>query len=84
VVASRVGGIQDQLVDGESGLLIDPADYQAFGEAVVGLIADPARAERMGRAAQERVRAEFLGVRHLTQYVDLFERLTTELVPQIR
>jgi trehalose synthase len=84
VVASRVGGIQDQLVDGESGVLVDPADYQAFGEAVLGLIADPARAERIGRAAQERVREQFLGARHLTQYVDLFERLTTEPVPQVR
>jgi trehalose synthase len=84
VVASRVGGIQDQLVDGESGVLVDPADHKAFGAAVLSLIGDPARADRMGRAARERVRREFLGVRHLTQYVDLFERLTTEGAPQIR
>ena len=42
VVASRVGGIQDQIVDGESGLLIDdPLDLDAFGAAFRGLIADP-------------------------------------------
>jgi trehalose synthase len=32
VVASRIGGIQDQIVDGESGLLIDdPHDLEQFG-----------------------------------------------------
>jgi trehalose synthase len=75
VVASRVGGIQDQIVDGESGLLVDPTDLEAFGAAVLGLVRDPERARRMGDAAMERVRREFLGVRHLTQYVDLIERL---------
>jgi trehalose synthase len=84
VVASRVGGIQDQIVDGESGVLVDPADHRSFGQALVALIGDPARADLMGRAAQERVREEFLGVRHLAQYVDLFERLITEPVQQIR
>lgn len=75
VVAGRVGGIQDQIVDGESGLLVDPADLPAFGAAVVGLLLDPERARRMGAAAQERVRGDFLGARHLEQYVALFEPL---------
>ncbi len=44
VVASRVGGIQDQVEDGETGLLIDdPHDLQAFGDAVVGLLGDRER-----------------------------------------
>jgi len=75
VVASRVGGIQDQIVEGESGLLVDPLDLAAFGEAVLVLLADEARARQIGAAARERVRDEFLGARHLTQYVDLFERV---------
>ncbi|MEA2404694.1 MAG: trehalose synthase [Thermoleophilaceae bacterium] len=75
VVASRVGGIQDQIADGESGILVDPGDLNGFGAAVSGLLGDRTRAEHMGAAAQARVRGEFLGVRHLTQYVDLFERV---------
>jgi trehalose synthase len=75
VVASRVGGIQDQIVDGESGVLVDPTDIVGFGATVRELVLDPARRERLGAAAQQRVRDEFLGVRHLTQYVDLFERV---------
>jgi trehalose synthase len=73
VVASAVGGVQDQIVDGESGLLVDPDDLDSFARAVTGLLADPARAEWMGHNARERVRGAFLGARHLEQYVDLFE-----------
>jgi trehalose synthase len=73
VVAGAVGGIQDQIVDGESGLLVDPEDLTRFADAVVGLLGDPARAEWMGHNARERVRGAFLGARHLEQYVDLFE-----------
>jgi trehalose synthase len=72
VVASRIGGIQDQIVDGESGVLLnDPADLVATAAAIDGLLADRARAERIGRAAQERVRDKFLATRHLVQYVAL-------------
>ena len=76
VVASRVGGIQDQIVDDESGVLIDdPRDLAAFGNDVASLLGDGERAVKMGTAARERVRTEFLGPRHLLQYLDLFERL---------
>jgi trehalose synthase len=73
VVASAIGGIQDQIVDGESGLLVQPDDLDGFADAVIGLLQDPGRAEWMGHNAHERVRGAFLGARHLEQYVDLFE-----------
>ena len=76
VVASRIGGIQDQIIDGESGLLIDdPSDLRVFGEAVRSLLVDPQRARQMGEEAQRRVRDDFLAVRGLLQYLDLIERL---------
>ena len=76
VVASRIGGIQDQIADDETGILLDdPADLSAYAEAVVGLLNDPQRAQRIGRQAQERVRDEFLAVRSLIQYIDLIERV---------
>jgi trehalose synthase len=76
VVAGRVGGIQDQIVDGESGVLVDdPADLVAVGAAVDGLLEDPGRAQAIGEAARERVRTSFLGTRHLVQYMSLIERL---------
>lgn len=76
VVASRIGGIQDQISDGETGVLVDdPTDLEAYGAAVLGLLQEPDRAERIGAAARERVRDEFLGARHLMQYLELIEAL---------
>lgn len=78
VVASRIGGIQDQIVNGETGVLIsDPLDLEEFGGAVVDLLAKPDKAERIGSAARERVRDAFLGPRHLMQYVELIGKLLT-------
>jgi trehalose synthase len=72
VVASRVGGIQDQIQDGVTGILLDdPRDLDAFAAAVVRLLADPDAARLMGERARERVRAEFLAPRHLLQYLEL-------------
>ncbi len=73
VVASNVGGIQDQIEDGHTGYLVDPTDLAAFGDRVNRLLADPHAAERMGEAAQTRVRDLFLGPRHLGQYVELLD-----------
>ena len=70
VVASRIGGIQDQIEDGASGVLLDdPRDLAAFGAAVAGLLGDPERAERIGDAARERVRGGFLSSRSLLDYL---------------
>jgi trehalose synthase len=80
MVASAVGGIQDQIVDGISGLLIeDPTDLASAAAAIDGLLGDPARAENIGEAARQRVLEHFLGTRHLVQYVHLLERM---LVPE--
>jgi trehalose synthase len=76
VVASRIGGIQDQIEEGTGVLLDDPADLREFGAAVTALLADREGAEAMGRAAKARVTERFLGPRHLTQYLDLFRSLS--------
>lgn len=77
VVASRIGGIQDQIVHGETGVLLDdPLDLAAYGAAVRSLLDDPARAEAIGREAKESVRYGFLGARTLTQAIELYQRHT--------
>jgi trehalose synthase len=76
VVASRIGGIQDQIENGISGLLLDdPADLRAYGSAVLDLLSAPERAAAMGDAAHERVRDRYLGTHSLLDYLALFERL---------
>ncbi len=75
VVASAIGGIVEQIEDGRTGFLVDPTDLRAFGERVSELMDDPHHAERIGEAAQTRVRELFLGPRHLGQYVTLLEQV---------
>ena len=71
VVAGAVGGIQDQIENGVSGVLVDPSDLAAAGKAIDELLGDPDAAARMGEAARQRVIEQFLGTRHLLQYLGL-------------
>ena len=74
IVASRVGGIQDQIDHLVEGVLVDdPHDLDGFATAFDTLLSDHALAERLGNAARARVTQEFLPTRHLLQYADLIE-----------
>jgi len=76
VVASRVGGIQDQVVDGRTGVLIDdPRDLAAFGAAIAALAGDPERAAALGAAGREHVGESYLAIDRLREYVDLLASL---------
>jgi glycosyltransferase involved in cell wall biosynthesis len=56
VVAGNVAGALDAVVDGETGLLVDPTDHIAVAEAIWELLSDRARAEVLGRAGAVRAR----------------------------
>ncbi len=76
VLASAVGGIQDQIVDGKDGLLVpDPHDLPGFAQRLLLLLDDPLLAAALGQQGRARVRDDFIGDRHLIQYVDLFDEL---------
>jgi trehalose synthase len=75
VVASKVGGIEDQIEDGRSGLLVEPRSLDRFGEAAIKLLTSPAEATELGREAKKRVTRSFLGPRHLMQQGHLIRSL---------
>lgn len=57
VVASRVGGLSEVVVDGVTGLLVPPADPAALAEALLRLLDDDELCRRMGEAGYRRVRS---------------------------
>ncbi len=85
VVGTRVGGIQDQIVDDESGVLIDdPTDLAEYGAAVLGLLTDTERARRIGQGARERIRGQFLAPEHLRAYFELIQSLLVASGSEVR
>jgi trehalose synthase len=75
IVASAIGGIGEQIVDGKHGLLLDdPADLAAFGAAVRRLLDDPGLAQKLGGNARQRAGELFLPDRHLEQWAALLAR----------
>ena len=79
VVASRIGGIRDQIEDGRSGLLLsDPRDLEQAGAAITGLLEDGERAHQIGLAAQQRVQQQFLGPHHLGRYFEVIQRVVSQ------
>jgi phosphatidylinositol alpha-1,6-mannosyltransferase len=57
VVAGRVGGAVDAVLDGATGLLVDPTDYVQVADAISRLLIDREAAARMGAAGSERARS---------------------------
>ena len=79
VVASRIGGIRDQIEDGRSGLLLsDPRDLEQAGSAISELLADDDRAKGLGIAAHRRVQQQFLGPHHLGRYFEVMHRVASQ------
>ena len=72
VVASSVGGLTEQVADGETGLLAPPGDVGAWAEALLRVLADRDLAERMGRAGRRRGRADFTEDRMVDQFAALY------------
>jgi glycosyltransferase involved in cell wall biosynthesis len=59
VVATRVGGLAESIVDGETGFLVPPEDGAALADAIDRLVADPSMARAMGRKGAARVLSNF-------------------------
>jgi len=78
VVASAVGGITGQVPAGTGVLIDDPTDLDAFGGAVLALLARPAEMTAMGRRGHRHVRAHYLSDRHLIDYARLMEHVLTD------
>ncbi len=75
IVATRVGGIPEVVLDGRTGTLVPPGDPDALAGACFDLLADGERAARFGEAGRERVRAEFSIDRLVNDTASLYREL---------
>ena len=74
VVASRVGGLPELVVEGETGLLVEPGDPEELAAALARLLDDPALRERLGSAGRARVETHFALDAFLAAHLELYRR----------
>jgi trehalose synthase len=74
VVGGNVGGIPLQVMDGQTGFLVD--DVEECARRTLYLLRNPAESREMGARAREHVRENFLITRHLRDYLQLFRDLS--------
>jgi len=78
LLATRVGGLGEAVVDGQSGLLVPADDADALGTALARLVADPALRARLGAGGVARVRERFLAAHMVAAYEALYRELLDE------
>lgn len=76
VVASNVGGIPSQVIDGKNGYLLEPMDINGFADRIAKLIKNPSLAKEMGKYGKNYVKNNFLITRHLLDYIQLFKKVS--------
>ena len=74
-VASRIGGVEELVVDGETGLLVPPGDAGALAEAIVKALRDADLARRLGEAGYQQARRRFDAESNTRQIQEVYERL---------
>jgi glycogen(starch) synthase len=75
VVATRVGGIPELVVDGETGLLVEAENTAGLADAILSLLDHPEKVDRLGEAARERSLKLFDIDRIADSYQNLYRRI---------
>jgi len=75
VVATRVGGIPEVVVEGETGLLVEPGNPPELAEVIVHLLTNPYTRRQMGIKGRQRVEAYFTSQRTAANLTALYCRL---------
>jgi glycosyltransferase involved in cell wall biosynthesis len=78
VVASKIPPLTDIVVDGETGLLVEPEKPESFAQALSWLLLHAQEARHMGRQGQEHVRNHFSAQRMSVETLSLYKRLMGE------
>ncbi len=74
IIASRVGGLPEFVIDGETGWLVPPGDPDALARAFNEVLEDPERARRLGRNARQKAVREFSIDHCLDRHLEIYRR----------
>jgi len=74
VVSTRVGGIPELVIDGQSGLLTNPGDHEQLADAIVRLLQDSSFAEKLGIKARRLVEEKFAWPLVTSQVIGLYQK----------
>lgn len=75
VIATAIGGTDEAVLDGETGLLVPPGDSDALAKAIQRLLADTSLANDMARAGRERAYGKFSAEQMVRRTVQVYEQL---------
>ena len=75
VIASRVGGIPDVVIDGETGILVPSQDPKALAGAIIRLLSDPAKMHALGQRAREVVSERFSAERMVAGTLEVYQKV---------
>ena len=73
VVGTRAGGVPEIVIDGQTGILVEPASSEEMARAILSLLADPEHARAMGVAGLKRVRDCFSLEKHIRQIEKIYK-----------
>jgi N-acetyl-alpha-D-glucosaminyl L-malate synthase BshA len=77
-IATRVGGVPELIVDGETGLLFSVGDVDGMAQGALSLLNDPARLDTMREAARKDAQKRFCATLVVPQYVRYYEQILAQ------
>ena len=75
VIASRVGGIPEEIIDEETGLLVPPKNVPALEKAILKLISDQEKSKKMGEAGRKRVEEYFTLDKMIKKTEEVYDKI---------
>jgi glycosyltransferase involved in cell wall biosynthesis len=75
IVASKIGGIPEIIDNNISGVLIEPGEVDGLADAVISLLQNPREAERLGLAAQKKIKCNFSVQQHIAAVTAIYQSL---------
>ena len=75
VIASRLAGVPEAVVEGQTGLMVEPGDVDGLAQAIVKLGSDPDARQSMGEAGRRLMQEHFDKQRQFDRFLDYFTQL---------